>query len=304
MKKKVVACRWNPLAVNVLASTNYSGEICVWDVTTQQMKSFWDDKVEAISTDLKWSEDGRQFLVLDKNKTARIFDARSGEVVQSWESFAMKKTQKGFWASNKNLVGASGFGARSKRYIKCWDVRKIEKPVVKHEKDSSGVLLVPHYDEDTGVLYTYSKGASTIEWMDLIGAEGKTYYPVNGHKSADKQKNGCFVPKRACDTTKNEVARFLRLGDTKITPVSLIVPRKATNFQKDIFPESYSLSPGCQSSEYFQGTNPEKEMATMDPKLFVLGAAKVEKAKSYDELVEENAALRKRVEELEAQLSN
>jgi len=85
------------------------------------------------------------------------------------------------------------------------------------------------------------------------------------------------------------------------------VPRKSGTdvFQEDIYPDTYAGKPALSADEWLSGTNKDPIMTTMDPEKKEdddSNAYKFEKKKTYQELEEENKALKARVKELEAQL--
>merc|ERR1712244_2745 len=92
-----------------------------------------------------------------------------------------------------------------------------------------------------------------------------------------------------------------------VIPISFRVPRKsgADVFQEDIYPDTYAGKAATTSDEWLGGANKDPVLTTMDPnkKTDDDGTAyKFEKKKTYQELDEENKALKERVKELEAKL--
>merc|ERR1711920_937045 len=90
---------------------------------------------------------------------------------------------------------------------------------------------------------------------------------ISSYRSSTPQKGGCFVPKRALDTTKCEVARFLKLTRDSVIPVSFCVPRKtgADIFQDDIFPDCFAGVPSATADEYLEGKNSKMITMSMNP---------------------------------------
>merc|ERR1711933_170307 len=92
-----------------------------------------------------------------------------------------------------------------------------------------------------------------------------------------------------------------------VIPISFRVPRKsgADVFQEDIYPDTFAGKAATTAEEWLGGANKDPVLTTMDPekKTDDDGATyKFEKKKTYQELEEENKALKARVKELEAQL--
>jgi hypothetical protein len=97
--------------------------------------------------------------------------------------------------------------------------------------------------------------------------DGDPYvYPLAEHRTNVSTKGADFLPKRSCNAMKCEVARFLKLTNDSVEPISFIVPRKETSFQEDIYPETYSGVPSMTAEEYFSGKSvaTAKKMS-MDP---------------------------------------
>jgi len=71
------------------------------------------------------------------------------------------------------------------------------------------------------------------------------------------------MPKRGCDSNKNEIARFFKLSSNKCEPVSFTVPRKAETFQKDLYPPCISSTPALSAEEWFSGKDKNPIMMQM-----------------------------------------
>ena len=75
------------------------------------------------------------------------------------------------------------------------------------------------------------------------------------------------MPKRGVNMHENEVTRaFKTVNDSYIEPVSFIVPRRSENFQDDIYPPTFGLSPAMSPSEWFAGKEaipPKISMASL-----------------------------------------
>ncbi len=76
------------------------------------------------------------------------------------------------------------------------------------------------------------------------------------------------MPKRVVDVMTCEVARAVRLTAKVIEYVSFKVPRKAGNFQADLFPPCRSSEPAMKFDEYWSGVDKDplrQEMRPDDP---------------------------------------
>jgi len=129
---------------------------------------------------------------------------------------------------------------------------------------------------------------------------------ISQYRSAEPQKGGCFVPKRALDTSTCEIARFLKLTKDAVVPLSFCVPRKTGTqiFQSDIYPDCVAGLPSMESAEYFKGENAETIRMSMDPEKRIDKEEVVfEKKATYGELLAENERLKAQIADLEARLS-
>merc|ERR1712154_226866 len=118
---------------------------------------------------------------------------------------------------------------------------------------------------------------------------------------------GGWMAKKACNVWQCEVNRFFKLTKNSVIPISFRVPRKsgADVFQEDIYPDTYAGKSAMTAEEWLGGANKDPLLSSMDPENHEDddgNAYKFEKKKTYQELEEENAALKARVKELEAQL--
>merc|ERR1712154_72056 len=75
-------------------------------------------------------------------------------------------------------------------------------------------------------------------------------------------------------------------------------------FQEDIFPDCYAGKPALSADEWLKGQNKDPIIGSMDPEKASDedGGMVFQKKMTYQELEEENAALKARVKELEEQL--
>merc|ERR1712137_793059 len=98
-----------------------------------------------------------------------------------------------------------------------------------------------------------------------MGNEAPYMHFLSESRASNSQKGIGWVSKTACDTTKCEIARALRLLRDEIQPVSFQVPRKSEIFQSDIFPDTYAGISSATAAEYLAGTDGEAKMTSMKP---------------------------------------
>jgi len=303
--KKVHLLKWHPTALNIAATSSWDKTIKLWNVATADcVQTFTDLKQPTLSMD--WNSDGSLLATTTKSKVVKIFDPRApDECVNEFECCEGTKSSKIFWAESAGLIGATCYNKMAKRKIRLWDLRALDaKPVVDDVIDQMASVMMPYYDSENKLLFTAGKGDGSIGYYQMTG--GKTPYKfISSYRSPEPQKGGCFVPKRALDTSRCEIARYLKLTKNSVIPLSFCVPRKtgADIFQEDIFPDCFAGVPSLTPEEYIEGKNSAKVLMNMDPaKRGDVEKVVFEKKKTYAELVAENAELSARIAELEAKL--
>lgn len=303
--KKVHLLSWHPTALNVLASSSWDKTIKLWDVATANCVQTF-DSLKGNTFSLQWNCDGSQLATSTKDKLVKILDPRSPtDIVAEFEACEGSKSSKVFWAESVGCLGLTCFNKMAKRKLRLWDLRKLDaKPFYDEIIDQMSSVLMPFFDEDTNLLFTAGKGDGSVSYSGYIADKG--FKPIDGYRASAPQKGGCFVPKRALDTTKCEVARFLKLTKDAVIPLSFCVPRKtgATVFQSDIYPDCFAGVPSLSSEEYFGGKNAVKVRMEMDPaKRGDVEKVTFEKKQTYAELSAENENLKGEIEALRAELA-
>lgn len=65
-----------------------------------------------------------------------------------------------------------------------------------------------------------------------------------------------MMPKRGCDVTTCEIAKFYRLNNNGLCQViSMTVPRKSDLFQEDLYPDTLAEDAAIMAEEWITGTN-------------------------------------------------
>lgn len=124
---------------------------------------------------------------------------------------------------------SAGFTKQSTRQFKIWDPRSLANPLATCDIDQAAGVMMPFYDNDTGLLFLAGKGDGNIRYYEIVNEEPYFYY-VTDSRSTQSAKGVGIVPKRAVDVSKCEVARLLKLTNNAVEPISFIVPRRVSRF--------------------------------------------------------------------------
>merc|ERR550534_3507420 len=255
---------------------------------------------------MEFNADGSLLACTTKGKLVKIFDPRSPQEVTKFECSDGSKSSKIFWAESAGYIGATCYNKMAKRKLRLWDLRQLDqKPVVDDVLDQMTSVNMPHYDSENNLLFTAGKGDGSVAYYQVGGKHA--YKLISAYRNADPQKGGCFVPKRALDTKKCEVARFLKLTKNSVIPLSFCVPRKtgADMFQEDLYPDCFSGKPSLETQEYLDGKDAAKVRMSMDPeKRGDVEKVTFEKKRTYAELVSENESLKEQIDNLRAELDS
>jgi len=301
--KKVAFVKFHPTANNILASASHDFLVKIWDVEAQTEALNFEDHPDVVQS-VDFSADGSQIATSCKDKKIRVFDPRDGKSVSTTEGFAGTKRSSVVWASNQEKLLGVGFSKTSVRQYGIWDPKKLDAPLNIIDLDQSAGVVIPFYDPDNSILYLAGKGDASIRYFELV-KEKPYLHALSEFRDTNSQQGVAWLPKRACDTTKCEIAHCLRLMKDAIVPISFQVPRKSDLFQKDLFPDAYAGVPSMEAKEYLSGENRAPKLKSMKPGSTTeqVVVKTFSAKKSPQELETENEKLKARVAELEAELA-
>lgn len=122
--------------------------------------------------------------------------------------------------------------------------------------DVSPSVLVPHFDEDSKIIYLCGRGDTNIipvEWSPNE-ATPLTLLPRFESANASIQQGIVFWPKSALDVRSVEIARCWRLTQNSVEPISFTVPRNRKEFfQDDLYPLSRDATHATMTAaEFFE----------------------------------------------------
>lgn len=261
-QRRVGIVEWHPTADNVLLSAGFDYMIIIWDVSKgvaiNQIASHA-DTIYCVS----WNFDGSLIATTCKDKYLRIMDARSGAIIASEICHEGSKPARATFLDEDNKVFTCGFSKMSERQLALWD-SKLTRLKLENVDTASGVLF-PKYDPDTKMVYIYGKGDGNIRYYE-IDSEAPYVHALSQYQSSNPQRGVAFMPKRGCNIGECEVALCFKLHPKGfIERIGFTVPRKATQFQEDIFPPTKLDAPVLSAAEWAAGaTKPPKLVSLKD----------------------------------------
>jgi len=302
-QKKIPLIDCNPTAMGVLASCSFDRTVKVWDLATQECTSTFDQIGDNFYS-LKWNNGGSLLATTSKDKLLSFWDPRQPEAAMQHEVFDSAKATKVFFVPEFNWIGATCYTRQAKRCMKIFDMNDLTTPIHNWVMDNASSVLMPHYDADINLLWLFGKGDGSVQFIELRN-DSKKVHPLGMYRNSTPQKGGCFVPKPGLDVMKCEVARFMKLTQKDVIPLSFVVPRKSELYQEDLFPETAAGIPACTAEEWLGGANPEPRMTSLNPeeRIGEDGEVVFQRAATYQELAAENEALQARVAELESMVA-
>jgi coronin-1B/1C/6 len=260
--RKVGHVLFHPTAENVLLSSGADLVIKLFDI--QRGKEMQDvlghpDIVNSIS----WNWNGSMIATACKDKKLRLIDVRANKVVQEVNAHQGVKGSRVVWCGDSNRIITTGFSKMSDRQFMVWDIQKMDEPLKTENLDTSSGGLIPHFDNDTKMLYLAGKGDGNIRYWEVVD-EAQYVYPLSEFKTPDPQRGLAFMPKRALNVTDCEIARVYKVHPDRIEPISFTVPRKSDQFQSDIYPDTVGDKPSLTSEQWFSGKNADPKLISLE----------------------------------------
>ncbi|XP_068605649.1 coronin-7-like isoform X1 [Brachionichthys hirsutus] len=240
----------------------------IWDVSRQDAPLAVLEQHSDQLQSLSWKPDGSLLASSCKDKMLRVFDPRAQLTpVQSAKGLQNNKDSRILWAKDDFLL-TTGFDMMRSRELRLWDSRKLSSSVgsVSVGASSGYRMLIPLFDEDTGLLILADMGAMGIDCFEVSTSE--PFLSQVGHCLTDASTRGvAMVPKLAMDVMSCEVMRILQMTDNCIVPISYQVPRKHSGqeFHDDLYPDTAGTTPAMSAEEWWQGGNKQVEKVSLDP---------------------------------------
>lgn len=250
--KRVGILAWHPSAFNILLTAGCDNVICVWNVGTGELVYQLSDSHPDLIYNVSWNKDGSAVCTVCKDKALRVIDPRRGTVLKVREKVheGTRPMRAVFLADGKILT--TGFSRMSERQLALWDTKDLSEPMAVQEMDTSNGVLLPFYDPDTNMVYLCGKGDCTIRYFEVTDESPYVHF-LSLYSSKEPQRGAGFLSKRGVDVNKCEIARFYKLHERKVEPISMTVPRKSDLFQGDLYPDTAGLEPALLADEWIAG---------------------------------------------------
>ena len=79
------------------------------------------------------------------------------------------------------------------------------------------------------------------------------------------------MPKRGCDVSICEIARFYRLNNSGLCQViTMTVARKSELFQEDLYPDTLSDEAAISAEDWFAGADAEPSLVSLKVNLIII----------------------------------
>ncbi|XP_016335044.1 coronin-1B-like [Sinocyclocheilus anshuiensis] len=250
--KRVGILAWHPSALNILLTAGCDNVLCVWDVGTGELVYQLSDAHPDLIYSVSWNREGNVLCTTCKDKALRVIDPRRGTVFKVREKAheGTRPMRAVFLADGKILT--TGFSRMSERQLALWDTKDLSEPMVTQEIDTSNGVLLPFYDPDTNMFYLCGKGDCTIRYFEVTDESPYVHF-LSLYSSKEPQRGAGFLSKRGVDVNKCEIARFYKLHERKVEPISMTVPRKSDLFQGDLYPDTAGLEPALLAEDWIAG---------------------------------------------------
>lgn len=262
-RRKVGTIDFNPVANNVLASSSTDLTLKIWDIekgTELYNVSHHTDIINCVA----WNYDGSLIATTCKDKKIRIIDPRTDTPASEVDGHQGVKGGRPCWLGRSNRLFTTGFGKTSERQYMVFDSSNMASPLVSTSVDNASGLLIPFFDEDTGVLFLAGKGDGNIRYYEITDEKDWIYY-LSEYKSNVPQVGMGWMPKRGVNVSTCEIARLYKATGNMVEPISFQVPRKSDMFQDDIFPDTSSGEPSLTADEWSGGQNAPPKLMSLAP---------------------------------------
>ncbi|XP_022225652.1 coronin-1C-A isoform X2 [Drosophila obscura] len=250
-QRRVGLVLWHPSALNVLLTAGSDNQVVIWNVGTGEILVHIDSHPDIVySACFNW--DGSKLVTTCKDKKIRIYDPRTAELESEAMCHEGSKATRAIFLRH-GLIFTTGFNRSSERQYSLRAPDALNEPIVMVELDTSNGVMFPLYDADTNMIYLCGKGDSVIRYFEVTPEPPFVHY-INTFQTTEPQRGIGLMPKRGCDVTTCEVAKFYRMNNNGLCQViSMTVPRKSDLFQEDLYPDTLAEDAAATAEEWIDG---------------------------------------------------
>ncbi|XP_066137857.1 actin-interacting protein 1 [Euwallacea fornicatus] len=173
----VQAVRYSPSG-NLFASAGFDGKVFLYDGTTSDLVGEVGSPAHAGGVyGISWSPDGKQLLTASGDKTAKLWDVETRQVVSEFKlGNTVEDQQVSCLWQNEYLLSVSLSG-----FINYLDVNNPEKPL-KVVKGHNKPITVLTLSEDRGTIFTASHDGVVARWNTETGENDKVEGAGHGNQ--------------------------------------------------------------------------------------------------------------------------
>ncbi|XP_071825924.1 coronin-2B-like isoform X2 [Apostichopus japonicus] len=253
--RKCGVIEWHPTASFILASAAFDGKVIVWNVEREEpITELLCGKTPVLSISFNW--DGSLLAASSKDKKLRIFDPRTGDILQEGVCHAGTRSTRCAFVGDTEMLITVGTTRGSERELSLWNQHDISAPIARLELGYGTGVLYPFVDHDSNVVFVAGKGDGNIRFYEVLESSPHLF-ELNQYASGNPQRGLGFMPKRGINTANCEIMRFYKVHANKnfVEPISMIVPRRYEALQKDLYPDTLSSEAALTASEWISGIN-------------------------------------------------
>uniref|UniRef100_A0A8C2XEG1 Coronin n=1 Tax=Cyclopterus lumpus TaxID=8103 RepID=A0A8C2XEG1_CYCLU len=239
----------------------------IWDTCRQEtplaVLEQHGDQLQSLS----WKQDGSLLASSCKDKMLRVFDPRAQLTPVQVSPYKSNKDSRILWAKDELLL-TTGFDMMRSREVRLWDSRKLSSSISSTSLGISSGMMIPLFDDDTGLLILAGMGDAVIDCFEVTASE--PFFSQVSHCLMDTSTRGvAMVPKVALDVLSCEVMRVLQLTDSCIVPIGYQVPRKHSSqeFHEDLYPDTVGTTPAMSAEEWWKGGNKQVDIVSVCPSI-------------------------------------
>ncbi|SMN21960.1 similar to Saccharomyces cerevisiae YLR429W CRN1 Coronin, cortical actin cytoskeletal component that associates with the Arp2p/Arp3p complex to regulate its activity [Maudiozyma saulgeensis] len=249
--RKVGHVLFHPVAENILVSSSLDYTVRLWNIETGE--NVITLKHPDMVTSMSFSYNGEHLATISRDKKLRVWNIKKQEIISEGAAHTGAKNQRVVWLGNSDRLATTGFSKLSDRQIGIWDAFNLEKGDLGgfYNIDQSSGILMPFFDDSNKILYLAGKGDGNIRYYEFQNDE---LFELSEFQSTEPQRGFAMIPKRLVNVKENEVfGCFKTVVDQRIEYVSFRVPRRAEEFQDDIYPDAPSDKPALSAEEWLSG---------------------------------------------------